>query len=249
MLSSERLLNEVRWSLLAVVLFFVVSSLSADEGVEFSGAQFTNQGDAYPIRSDQTAKRKSIAPFSVQQAGYDVSTETQAFEPLPIAPPTKSRRTDSSTPSKPTTPAGALATVISSLAIVLGLFMLVVWFTRRALPNASTSLPAEVIETLGRAPLGTRQNMHLVRLGNKLLLLCVSANGTEALTEITDREEVDRIAGLCQQNQPGSISTTFRQVLSQFSNESAVAENSSSNRNRAIAESRRRPRTIESVEG
>jgi len=227
----------VNKNLLLGAAFFVlviVARLPAQENLE-------------PANS-QTAQRKSVAPFSVQRVGHDSSSANGSYEPIPIAPPSKSSRSDAPASPKPTTPMGALATVIGSLAIVLGLFLLVVWFTRRALPNASTSLPAEVIETLGRAPLGTRQNMHLVRVGNKLLLLCVSANGADTLTEITDREEVDRIAGICQQNRPNSISTSFRQVLSQFANDPAAVESGSSNQNQPIARTPRRTRTIENVE-
>jgi hypothetical protein len=70
---------------------------------------------------------------------------------------------------------------------------------------------------LGRAPLASRQQVHLVRCGRKLLLLSVSPGGIETLSEIDDPLEVDRLAGLCVQAQPGSASMVFRQVFQQFS--------------------------------
>ena len=82
-------------------------------------------------------------------------------------------------------------------------------------------LPGEVFESLGRAPLTGRQQMQLIRLGNKLVLLSVTPTGAETLTEITDIDEVNRLAGLCQQGRSGSISDTFRQVLSQYADEPA----------------------------
>jgi hypothetical protein len=63
--------------------------------------------------------------------------------------------------------------------------------------------------------------MQLIRLGNKLILLSVTPSGAETLTEITDIDEVNRLAGLCQQGRSGSISATFRQVLSQYADEPA----------------------------
>ena len=80
-------------------------------------------------------------------------------------------------------------------------------------------MPGEVVEVLGRAPLANRQQIHLLRCGNKLLLVSVTPTGAETLTEITDPMEVDRLAGLCQQAQPGSATAAFRKVLQQFGHE------------------------------
>ncbi len=110
-------------------------------------------------------------------------------------------------------------TVISSLAIVVGLFTLVAWAARKSMPKASAPLPGEVVQVLGRAPLAHRQNMHLVRVGRKLLLVCATPHGAETLTEIADPVEVDQICAACERSRPGSISATFRQVLAQVENE------------------------------
>ena len=77
-------------------------------------------------------------------------------------------------------------------------------------------MPTEVVEVLGRTPLGSRQHAHLVRCGNKLLLVSLSAAGAETLTEVTDPIEVDRLAGLCRQSQPHSATATFRHIFQQF---------------------------------
>ena len=72
---------------------------------------------------------------------------------------------------------------------------------------------------LGRASLATRQQVHLVRCGSKLLLVSVTPTGVETLTEITDPEEVDQLAGLCRGAQPGSATAVFRHVFQQFGRE------------------------------
>jgi flagellar biogenesis protein FliO len=107
-------------------------------------------------------------------------------------------------------------TVAGSLAFVLGLFFLVAWVMRRATPGAARLLPKEVVEVLGRAPLAGRQQMHLLRCGHKLLLVCATPAGVETLTEITDPMEVDRLAGLCQQTRSDSATTMFRHVFEQL---------------------------------
>ena len=54
---------------------------------------------------------------------------------------------------------------------MLGIFFLVVWLLRRASPRGPAALPGEAFEVLGRAPLANRQQAHLLRCGNKLLLV------------------------------------------------------------------------------
>ncbi len=131
---------------------------------------------------------------------------------LPLSPPGRSDRDGSGGPTGLT----SLVTAGGSLALVLGIFFLVAWGMRRARPAGMTALPGEVFEVLGRAPMANRQQVHLLRCGNKLLLVCVTPTGTETLTEIVDPMEVDRLAGLCRQSQPGSATEAFRQVFKQF---------------------------------
>ncbi len=110
----------------------------------------------------------------------------------------------------------ALLSMFGSLAVVLGLFFGVLWIMRRGMPKGTRALPGEVVESLGRAPLAGRQQMHLIRFGQKLLLVSLSPSGAETLSEITDPAEVDRLAGLCQQTHSQSATGAFRQVLKQF---------------------------------
>lgn len=107
----------------------------------------------------------------------------------------------------------AVSKVVTSLAVVLGLFLLGVLLLRRGNARRGGMLPGEVVQTLGRAPLSGRQEMHLVRVGNKLLLLSVTPTGAETLTEITEPEEIDRLAGICRQSHPDSITASFREIL------------------------------------
>jgi len=106
-------------------------------------------------------------------------------------------------------------TIVSSLTIVVGIFLVMVWGTRRHLPQSATPLPDEVVRVLGRAPLAHRQTMQLVRIGNKLVLLCVTPQGAETLAEITDLADVERLTANCDPSCPDSMSAAFRQVLAQ----------------------------------
>lgn len=169
----------------------------------------------------------AVAPVAAQAPATEEVAEfvpevadDAALPSLKLAPPTRS---DPSADDKPEPPssAGAVTSIVSSLAVVLGLFFLVVWFARRSGPKGGLLLPTEVLEVLGRSPLTARHQMHVVRFGNKLLLLSVTATGAEPLAEIDDLAEVERVSGICQELQHGSITETFRHVFSQFANEPA----------------------------
>lgn len=146
----------------------------------------------------------SAAPVSLSPPGK--------LPKVPLSPPGRSDRNGADGPGGVT----SLVTAIGSLGLVLGVFFLIAWGMRRARPAGMTALPGEVFEVLGRAPMANRQQVHLLRCGNKLLLVCVTPTGTETLTEIVDPMEVDRLAGLCRQSQPGSATEAFRQVFKQF---------------------------------
>ncbi len=156
-------------------------------------------------------------------AGAEPSTtyrgQWSSEEPIPLEPPDGSM----TTAAPPKTPTGAMWTVATSLAIVLGLFFVVVYVSRRAGAGGPLSLPKEAFDVLGRAALAGRQQAQVVRFGDKLILLAVSATGVESLAEITSPEEVERVAGLCEQRQPGSVTQSFQQVLHQFSREKTAS--------------------------
>ena len=95
-----------------------------------------------------------------------------------------------------------------SLTVVLGLFFLLTWIMRRGMPASTTRLPDDVVSVLGRAPLAGRQQVHVIRFGNKLLLVCSSTSGFDKLAEITEPEEVQRIVGLCGRSDPGAATVT-----------------------------------------
>ena len=161
-----------------------------------------------------------VTPFA--EAAAPNTTSPSPPGPLPITRPTQ-RKASGDEASNRAGPAARTATgrfslvpVFGSLGVVLGLFFLLMWILRRGTPKGSHSLPAEVVEVLGRTPLSSRQHAHLVRCGNKLLLVSLSAAGAETLTEVTDPIEVDRLAGLCRQSQPHSATATFRHIFQQF---------------------------------
>ncbi len=149
------------------------------------------------------------------------SSGTSAATPSPPAGPGQSTaplglgsHADKSTAGE-NSPLSAMITVGGSLAIVLGLFLVVAWAMRSG-ASRLVAVAARGLRHPRPRPLGARQQVQLLRCGNKLLLVSITPAGTETLTEVTDPLEVDRIAGICQQADPKSSTTAFRQVFQQL---------------------------------
>ncbi len=141
---------------------------------------------------------------------------------LPLAPRRQRSERELLEPRAMPGNSGTLTTVVGSLAVVLGLFFVVAWCMRRSLPASMTRLPSEVVEMLGRAPLAGKQNLHLLRVGGKLVLVVVTPFGAETLTEVTHPDEVERLIALCKQNSGHGPTAEFRAVLRQFEREPAA---------------------------
>jgi flagellar biogenesis protein FliO len=164
----------------------------------------------------------SGSPPEIQLATASAPTATGDHEPLRLTPRgTGNKERPGEGPAAPT-PGSSIVTVASSLAIVLGLLLGVTWVMRRAAPAGMQPLPSDVIQVLGRAMLSPRQQMQLVRLGDKLVLVANTPAGVQTLTEITDRAEVERLAAACEAARGTSSTGTFRQVLSQLGSEPAA---------------------------
>jgi flagellar biogenesis protein FliO len=84
-----------------------------------------------------------------------------------------------------------------SLSIVIGGYLGLVWLLRKINPAGNQGIPTEVLEVVGNAPLDSRQNLQLVRLGSKLLLMIHGPEGTQPIGEVTDPAEVDHLVALC----------------------------------------------------
>ena len=182
-------------------------------------SQAKSTGAAEKAKDRRAAEEKSRPESSSRESEAESEPRDESAEiheaeaPRRISPPNEKGRVT----SRPL--GGTLATTFGGLAIVLGLFFVIVRLARKGRPKESTTLSAEVVEVLGRVPLAGRQQAQLIRVGNKLLLVALSTGVAETLTEITDPLEVDRLCGLCRQSRPTSATAAFRQVLAQFSRE------------------------------
>ena len=180
-----------------------VTPATFEEPASFDGEQFINQQNSDPLAANQ------------QQPNIPLDDEDPLAKPL--TPPSEAPGSVfgglNSTAMKP------LMTTGLSLGLVLTLFCAVVWLMRKSGGKANRALPGEIVEVLGVTAITPKQQMQLVRLGNKILLLSITQQGVQPIGEVTDPEEVARICAVCQSNRPNSMSNTFRQVLTQMENE------------------------------
>jgi flagellar biogenesis protein FliO len=156
--------------------------------------------------------------------GYQTQSPPAEAVPNPITPASAQQPISQPLPlprqgASPASPFGGktfspLATGAASLGIVLGLFLLVVWSVRRGMPKGGGLVPSEAVEVLGRAPIGGKQSVHLVRCGNKIVLVNVSATSVETLTEISDPTEVERLQEVCRHST--APASTVQQLLGRF---------------------------------
>jgi flagellar protein FliO/FliZ len=204
-------------------------AVGGNESVEHEQPGRLSQAVAIEARPLSEANMRSpeamLKPFPFRQATAiepieNAMSRDGARPPLRLSP----RGNASGRPlaaSSPATPTTAIGTVASSLAVVIGLLLCVAWVSRRFAPPGAAPLPPQVIELLGRQPLGGKQTLQLLRVGNKLLLIALSPGGAQTLTEITDPVEVEHLAGLCRRTKTDSASAAFSRVLSQLATEPA----------------------------
>lgn len=108
------------------------------------------------------------------------------------------------------------------LAVAVGLLVATTCLVRGCLPKSARALPRDVVEVLGRAPLGGKQTTQLVRVGSKLVLVAITPDGAETLTEITDPGEVARLIAACDSNSGRGANAEFDAMLQEMSDERAT---------------------------
>lgn len=166
--------------------------------------------------------------LSSEPETFSLSSEDGAEEAKPLKSASSTRKLAARGSEKKTkgitslsNPTESLITMGGSLCVVLTLFFGLAWLTRRGLPKGTGKLPGEVVEVLGKAPLVKGQELQLIRVGQRLVLICVTAHGAETLTEIVERTEVDRLSAICRSNSPSSMTAAFNQVLTGVGREPA----------------------------
>ncbi len=191
----------------------------------------TENATAIPVEAEP-----AVAPLPAPLRQFDpivqpvVHAEPAAADPRRLGPPSRSMDASATTkpPAKRASPFSiqlpqleSLGTIGAGLALVIGLLLLCVSLLRRRGPNPMAPLPRDAVALLGRVPLSPRQFAHLLQVGNKLVLLAISPDRVDTITEVTDPADVERLLTLCAKSNKQSSSAEFQRMLAQLSKEPA----------------------------
>ena len=167
---------------------------------------------------------------NVAQAGYvPVEDENVKADKRRLAPPSKGmidtahggQNTQAGSFPIRCPNVNSLSTAGAGLALVVGLFLLCVSLVRKGKPNSSTPLPSEAVSVLGRIPLTARHFAYLIQIGTKLVLVAVTTDSVQTITEVSEPVEVERLMALCMKTSSRSTSMEFQRMLQQMSKEPA----------------------------
>ena len=207
-----------KWALAAASICLLADAAPVVLAQELPGqaAQFTPLSIEEPRSWSGGFRDSPSEPRGVRQVSATAPIERAVEKsPLRLAPKREAGRQSLSRPAA-ASPGKALGTVAGSLGVVLGLFLAIAWSLGRVGPKPGGRLPKEAIEVVGQAPLVGRQQMQLVRVGNRLLLLAIGTGSAETLAEISEPAEVEHLLALCRRGAAGSASATFRQTLEEL---------------------------------
>ncbi len=121
------------------------------------------------------------------EAQRPVASRPVASRPLP--PPSPAPLADPSTSRGLARPQW----LARRAGVVLAVFAAVVLVQRLLVPRTSVPLPNGAVQVCGKVPLDSKQSLHLVRIGTRLLVLLESPQGMQRMAEITDPDEVRRL--------------------------------------------------------
>ena len=170
------------------------------------------------VASSPTRDQEAMEPQEAASRHGDDAELGRKYEPIPLRQPDE--QVEQGSPGFTfKAPEGVVRNTAVSLGLVLILFLGVAWFVKRAQPQSHAMLPTGVVEVLGRMPISQKQQLQLVRMGPKLLLVSSTGTGMQTLGEISDPTQVEQMIAMCQANRAGGITQSFRQVMGQFENE------------------------------
>lgn len=178
---------------------------------------FAAAGGAAPDRRQDASTR----PSRVAAAGSRAET-AQSEAPVPprgsssISGNGKIARRKPPTTGPTTKPAARVSTtgfeptrVVVALAVVIGLIALLRWVGRRVFGVAGPGRSTRAVQVLSRSPLSPKQNLVLIRVGRRLLVVADGGGAMNTLSEITDADEVAALLGQLQDDHNDRAIKTF----------------------------------------
>jgi flagellar biosynthetic protein FliO len=119
----------------------------------------------------------------------------QSTQPAEVPNPIRRTPTTATSANQTQSPAGIdTMRVIGSLAAVIGLILLLRWAVRR-IGVGRLGMNSRVMQVIARYPISHKQQIVIVQVGRKLLVVGDSGQHLTALSEISDPDEVAAVLG------------------------------------------------------
>jgi flagellar biogenesis protein FliO len=119
--------------------------------------------------------------------------------------------------------ADGLGGTLMSLAVVLGLIVAGVWVVRKLFPGMRGGPQKGPVQVMGRHFLSPKQQLYLVKIGTRVVVIGAAGANLNQVCQITDAEEIAQLAAQCEQANTGSISRSFRALFSSHRDKLAEA--------------------------
>lgn len=174
---------------------------------------------------------RALAERRVDDASTNSASTLEFHQNLENSPILSTGRSGASqTTSITATPMPSVLRVALALLVVIVLLVGGMWLVRRTVPAARQFGGQPVIEILTRQYLGPKQQLCLIRLNHRLLLIAATTTSVNTITEISDPEEASALIGQISSARGNSISAGFEQWIRSFtrqysSTEKAVLQN------------------------
>ena len=110
---------------------------------------------------------------------------------------------------------GSFIGVMGMLGLVLGLLVLTLRLLKRYAPTTTSGTSRIPLEVVQRLPLGPRQGIAIVRIGDQLIAVSIGEGGVRTLVEVDTPAGADAIAVPTTPDVAGGFGGTLRQALRQ----------------------------------
>jgi flagellar biogenesis protein FliO len=109
---------------------------------------------------------------------------------------------------------GDIGGTVLSLLLVVVLILVVVWVLRRLMPGFKGGPSKGPVRVLGKHFLSPKQQLFLVRIGQRVVVIGAAGANLNQVCQITDKDEIAELTQQCERTRSGSISNSFRALFS-----------------------------------
>jgi flagellar biogenesis protein FliO len=137
----------------------------------------------------------NVPPEGAASEAPRLSTASSALGEQPIRATPSQDIGSSATKTTPGSQGLDYPRVLAALGIVIALILVLRWFGKYVFPTAQSRGSNRAVEVLSRSPLSPKQQIMLIRVGRRLVVVGDSGAQMNPLCEISDPDEVAALVG------------------------------------------------------